>query len=318
MATKEKLIKELSTLIQQLHRKFGEVNSGKLASYIPELATVDKDKFAIAITSVDGETIFAGDATHEFSIQSISKPFLFGLAMEFHGLKHVLSRVGVEPTGDPFHSLIKLQTKSKKPSNPLVNTGAIAMTSLVHAHNPEKGEENIKTMLENYTGRSLTMDENVYKSEKETGHRNMAMAYLMLHFGMIEPDIDNAVDLYFRQCSYNTHTIDLSVMAATLANNGINPITQKRAISEKYVKHLLTLMLTCGLYTYAGEWAFTVGLPAKSGVSGGILAIVPGKMGIAVYSPLIDHHGNSIRGIKVFNELTKALNLHIFDQKGLR
>lgn len=312
MAKNTLTIKRLSDLIRRLHDNYQHLNSGHLASYIPELGKVDPQKFGISITTVEGETISVGDTKHPFTIQSISKPFVFGLALEKHGLRHIRSRVGVEPTGDPFNSIIRLEKKSKRPPNPLINTGAIAMTNLVRGKTPQAGRATIEKMFEKYVGRKLTMDHDVYLSEKATGHRNRAMAHLMLHFGMVEPDIEKMVDLYFRQCSFNVNAADLSVMAATLANNGINPKTQVKAIDEKYVKHLLTLMLTCGLYTYAGEWAFNVGLPAKSGVSGGILAVVPGKMGIGVYSPLIDQHGNSTRGIKVFNELAKSLKLHIF------
>jgi glutaminase len=247
-----------------------------------------------------------------FTIQSISKPFVFGLALETHGLEHVRSRVNVEPTGEPFHSMIKLDESSKRPPNPLVNSGAIAMTSLIKGDNPEAGQARLKQMYELYTGRELAMDDSVYESERATGHRNRAIAHLMLHFGMVEPEVEETVDLYFRQCSFNITTSDLSTMAATLANKGINPLTGKRAINEEHVKSLLTLMLTCGLYTYAGEWAFNVGLPAKSGVSGGILAAVPGKMGIGVYSPLVDTQGNSVRGVRVFKDLERVLNLHIF------
>ncbi len=307
-------IKKLKDLICRLHSANATNNSGKLASYIPELGKVNPKGFGIAITTVAGDTISIGDAEEDFTIQSISKPFVFGMALQNHGLRMVRSRVGVEPTGDPFNSLIRLQSKSKRPSNPMVNTGAIAMTNLIRGKTPEMGRNSLKKMFESYAGRSLSMDKNVYISEKVTGHRNRAMAHLMLHFGMVEPEIEDTLDLYFRQCSFNVNAVDLSVMAATLANNGINPKTHNKAIDERYVKHLLTLMLTCGLYTYAGEWAFNVGIPAKSGVSGGILAVVPGSMGIGVYSPLIDVHGNSIRGIKVFKELAKELNLHIFER----
>jgi glutaminase len=309
---KQRTTKQLSELIQKLHNKHRKINSGKLASYIPELGNVDPRKFAISITTVHGETMTVGDADSLFTIQSISKPFVFGQALESHGLRKVRSHVDVEPTGDPFHSMNRLQKKSEKPSNPLVNTGAIAMTNLTRGKNSQAGQSAYKKMIEGYAGRKLSIDLNVYKSEKATGHRNRAMAHLMLQYGMIHSNIEQTIDLYFRQCSYNINTVDLSVMAASLANSGINPITNVKAIDQKYVKHLLTLMLTCGLYNYAGEWAFNVGIPAKSGVSGGILAVVPGQMGIGVYSPLIDTHGNSVRGLKVFNELSSALNLHIF------
>jgi len=304
---------QLSELIQRLYDTHRSLDNGKLATYIPELGKVDPQKFGISITTVDGETLTAGDAESRFTIQSISKPFVFGLALETHGLAQVRSRVGVEPTGEPFHSMIRLDEQSKTPSNPLVNTGAIAMTDLIKGSGPQAGRALLDQCLGKYAGRRLEMDASVYESEKATGHRNRAIAHLMLHFGMVGPEIEETVDLYFRQCSFEVSAEDLSVMAATLANKGINPKSLENAIDEKYVKCLLTLMLTCGLYTFAGEWAFNVGIPAKSGVSGGILAVVPGKMGIGVYSPLVDSHGNSVRGIAVFKDLATELKLHIFE-----
>ncbi len=304
---------KIASLIEEIYQEHKHLADGDLASYIPELGNVDPRGFAISVTTVDGQIVTAGDKDRLFTIQSISKPFVFGLALETHGLDHVRSRVNVEPTGEAFHSMIRLDESSKRPPNPLVNSGAIAMTSLIKGGSPAAGQTRLKHMYELYTGRVLDMDAAVYESEKATGHRNRAIAHLMLHFGMVEPQIEETVDLYFRQCSFNVNASDLSTMAATLANKGVNPLTGKRAIAEPYVKSLLTLMLTCGLYTYAGEWAFNVGLPAKSGVSGGILAAVPGKMGIGVYSPLVDKQGNSVRGVRVFKDLERALNLHIFN-----
>jgi glutaminase len=303
---------KITDIINQAYESYKDLDRGKLADYIPELGKADSNNFGISVTTVKGETISVGNADTMFSIQSISKPFVFGLALEGHGTAHVRSRVGVEPTGEPFHSIIRLQAKSKRPSNPLVNAGAIAMTDLVSGNSHEERIQNLQSALEKYTGRPLDMDESVYLSEKATGHRNRATAHLMLHFGMVEPRIDDTTDLYFRQCSYKVTSDDLSMMAATLAYDGVNPKTQDRALPSEHVKSLLTLMFTCGLYTYAGEWAFRVGIPAKSGVSGGILGVVPGVMGIGVYSPLVDKHGNSVRGIRVFKNLANELGLHMF------
>lgn len=306
--------KILNNLIDRIYHSYKNLNDGALASYIPELAKADAKKFGISITTLDGETICVGDFDTSFTIQSISKPFVFGLAIETHGIEHVRSRVDVEPTGDSFHSIIHLDNESKRPSNPMVNTGAIAMTSLIKGKSKKEGQLMLQKYFEKFTGCSLEIDESVYESEKATGHRNRAMAHLMLHFGMVEPEIDETVDLYFRQCSFKVNTNDLSMMAATLANNGINPKTKEIAIKKENINYLLTLMFTCGLYTYAGQWAFNVGIPAKSGVSGGILAVVPGEMGIGVYSPLVDLHGNSVRGLRFFNDFSKELNLHVFKQ----
>lgn len=305
--------KQLSDLIHRIHKAHRNNDGGTLATYIPELGNAAPSKFGISITTIDGQTISVGDCDSLFTIQSISKPFVFGQALEAHGLDHVRSRVGVEPTGEPFHSMIRLDDQSKRPANPFVNTGAIAMTNLIKGATPNEGRQQLQKTLENYVGRTLEIDQKVYESEKTTGHRNRAIAHLMLHFGMVEPEIDQTVDLYFQQCSFNVNCTDLSTMAATLANRGTNPLTGKKAIESQYVKSLLTLMLTCGLYTYAGEWAFNVGLPAKSGVSGGILAVVPGRMGIGVYSPLVDTHGNSVRGVLAFQDLARELRLHIFE-----
>lgn len=305
-------MQDLSKVINSLYEKYKNDKKGKRASYIPELSKVDSKKFGIAITTVTGETYCAGDADFLFSMQSISKPFVFGLALESHGLKKVRQKVDVEPTGEPFNSIIRLDTKSKRPLNPLVNTGAIAMTDLIEGKSKKERQKILNSSFEKYIGKKVEIDKSVFTSEKITGHRNRAIAHLMLNFDMVKNSIDDTLDLYFEQCAYKVNAVDLSVMAATLANSGINPVTQIKAVDEKYIKHILAIMFTCGLYTYAGEWAFDVGLPAKSGVSGGILAVVPGVMGIGVFSPLIDVHGNSVKGVKVCEDLSKKLKLHSF------
>ena len=305
----QKLLKHL----EALHAKYQKVKDGTLPDYIPELAKVNPDLFSISATDVAGKTMSVGDSEHSFTLQSISKPFVFAAALEAYGVDAVRDHVGVEPTGEPFHSLIRLDDKSKRPFNPLVNTGAIAMTDLILGQGLSERLSTMKKIFGEYVGRrDMEFDEAIMSSEKETGHRNRAIAYLMLHFGMISPRVDETLDLYFHQCSLKVTSVDLSVMAATLANNGVNPLTQQRVLSEKYVKYVLTLMMTCGLYTYAGEWAFEIGLPAKSGVCGGLLIVVPGKMGIGIYSPPLDSHGNSVRGVLAAKELSSTYNLHIF------
>jgi len=305
-------IENISNIIQRLHEECKDLNDGRLACYIPELAKADPKKFGIAVTTVDGQTTFIGDAECLFTLQSISKPLIFGLALETHGLDEVRYRVDVEPTGEPFDSIIRLGDKSKRPFNPLVNTGAIAMTNMIPGKDQNERQALLQKTLENYTGRDLTVDHSVFESEKATGHRNRAIAHLMLHFGMMDAPIEDTMDLYFRQCSFNVSATDLAMIGATLANKGVQPLTKVRAIDERSIQHVLALMFTCGLYTYAGEWAFDVGIPAKSGVSGAIMAVVPGLMGIGIYSPLIDHHGNSVRAVKVFEALSSELKLHSF------
>ena len=303
---------QLKKLIETLHNKYRNNCDGKLTDYIPELANVDPNKFGISITTIDGNTVSTGDFEEQFTIQSISKPLVFGLALEKHGLDLVRSRVNVEPTGEPFHSIIRLDNISKRPSNPLVNSGAIAMTNLIKGENAQDGLEYLKNAFEKYMNHEPVIDEAVYESEKLTGNRNKAIAYLMLNFDMIDNRVEETLDLYFRQCSFNVDSVDLANIGASLANNGVNPITGAQALDPRYIRSLLTLMFTCGQYTYAGEWAFDIGVPAKSGVSGGIMAAIPGRMGIGVYSPLVDKHGNSVRGLKVFRELSDSLELHTF------
>ncbi|MDB5325844.1 MAG: glutaminase, partial [Phycisphaerales bacterium] len=211
-----------------------------------------------------------------------------------------------------FNSLIKLDEKSNRPHNPMINAGAIATASLIHGDDPTDRLKKTLAAFNAFAGRELNVDMSVFVSERSTGHRNRAIAHLMLNFGMIDPDIDTALDLYFQQCSILVNAHDLAVTAATLANDGINPLTKQRAIKSEYIRDVLSLMYTCGMYDYAGEWAYTVGLPAKSGVGGGIMAVVPGKMGIAIFSPPLDSRGNSVRGIKVCQAMSADLGLHMF------
>lgn len=302
----------LEEFLAELHQKYKSLNDGKLASYIPELAKVNPDCFSICVVTVDGEIYQVGDVDQLFTIQSISKVFVYGLALELHGRDYVLKKVGVEPTGDAFNS-IQLDEASKRPYNPMVNAGAIATTSLIPGASPTDRLQRMLEMFQRYVGHDLYIDVPVFLSERTTGHRNRAMAHLMLNFGMIDPKIDEALDLYFQQCSIMVNCQDLATMAATLANRGVNPLTQQKAVDARYVRDMLTVMYTCGMYDFAGEWAYKIGLPAKSGVSGGLLVVVPQQMGIAVFSPLLDSYGTSVRGLKVCEELSNRFGLHLFD-----
>ena len=304
---------KLQTLIETLHRDLQPVREGAVASYIPELAKVDPQRFGISGVTTDGQVFEVGDTAHNFTIQSMSKVFVYGMALEDHGREVLRDRVGVEPTGDPFNSIIRLDEGSKRPYNPMINAGAIATTSLIKGKNPTDKLNRLLAMFEGYMGHDIFVDMPTFMSERATGHRNRAMAHLMLNFGMIGEDIETALDLYFQQCAVMVTCHDLAVMAATLANQGQNPITQQRAVRPDYVRDLLSVMYTCGMYNRAGEWAYRVGIPAKSGVSGGILAVVPGRAGIATFSPAIDEHGNSVRGVRVFEGLSQEYGLHLFD-----
>lgn len=302
-------------VLNDLYSKYKSQKEGTLANYIPELAKVNPELFSICIVTVDGQTYQVGDYQQQFTIQSISKVFAYGLALEDHGRDYVLTRVGVEPTGDAFNAII-LDETSKRPYNPMVNAGAIATTSLIKGSGPTERLNRVLEMFSKYTGRDTMVDISVFTSERSTGHRNRAIAHLMLNFGMIDQNIEEVLDLYFQQCAVMVNCQDLAVMAATLANKGINPVTKKQALDRSYVKDILSVMYTCGMYNFAGEWVYKVGLPAKSGVCGGIMAVVPHKMGIGVFSPLLDVRGNSVRGVKVCEELSRRLGLHLFECSG--
>ncbi|HEY9700712.1 MAG TPA: glutaminase A [Trichocoleus sp.] len=302
----------LQKILQDLHLKHQPLRSGTLASYIPELAKMNPDWFSICVATTTGQTYQVGDFEQMFTIQSISKVFVYGLALEDHGRESVLSRVGVEPTGDAFNAIV-LDEQSKRPYNPMVNAGAIAITSLMKGKGATERLNRMVAMFERYIGHETFIDMPTFMSERTTGHRNRAMAHLMLNFGMIDEKIDEALDLYFQQCSLLVNCQDLAIMAATLANRGVNPITGTRAVPACYIRDILSVMYTCGMYNFAGEWTYRVGLPAKSGVSGGLIVVVPGQMGIAVFSPLLDRRGNSVRGVKVCEDLSRELGLHLFD-----
>ncbi|TVQ59705.1 MAG: glutaminase A [Phycisphaerales bacterium] len=298
--------------LNELHLRYRDLREGDVATYIPELAKANPDWFAICVVTADGQIYEIGDADRQFTIQSVSKPFIYGLALEDYGRDTVLSKVGVEPTGDVFNSIIKLDA-TNRPHNPCVNAGAIATTSLIKGADPTARLNRVLEMFARYFGHRVQVDMSVFMSERTTGHRNRAIAYLMLNFGMIPDNVDQILDLYFQQCSILGNCRDLAVMGATLANNGINPITKERAVQSEYLRDILTVMYTCGMYDFAGQWGYSVGLPAKSGVAGSIVAVVPNQLGIAVYSPPLDARGNSVRGIKVCQDLSQEFGMHMFD-----
>ena len=298
--------------LRELHAKYKSVNDGNVATYIPELARANPDWFGISVATTDGQVFDAGDSQQLFTIQSMAKPFVFGLALEDHGRDHVLTKVGVEPTGDAFNAIV-LDEASNRPFNPMVNAGAIATADLIKGKDFSERVTRMLRMFSRYCGRDVYIDNAVFLSERATGHRNRAMAHLMLNFGMISDRVDETLELYFQECSVLASSHDLAVMGATLANGGVNPITCTRAIEAPHVKYLLSIMHSCGMYDYAGEWAYTVGIPAKSGVGGGIVAVIPGLMGIGIFSPRLDAKGNSVRGIKVCLELSRRFGLHVFE-----
>ena len=295
--------------LADLHAKYASLHDGEVATYIPELAKADPGWFGIGIATTDGYVYEVGDTRQPFTIQSISKPFAYGLALEDRGRSAVLGKVGVEPSGDAFNS-ISLAPGTGRPLNPMINAGAITTTSLVKGASSSQQVQRLVDVLSLHTGRVLTVNEAVYLSEKETGHRNRAIGHMLRNFDIMTEDPTQALDVYFQQCAIEVTCRDLAVMAATLANGGTNPATGERAIAPELVDSVLSVMMSCGMYDYAGEWLYLVGAPAKSGVSGGIMAVWPGQLGIAVFSPRLDARGNSVRGIKVCQDLSRDFNLH--------
>lgn len=288
--------------------EFACVDDGALADYIPELTEVDPTGFGLTLSSADGFLYESGDARTEFTIQSISKPFTYALALDLAGEDAVDAKIGVEPSGDAFNE-ISVDEHTKTPKNAMINAGAIAAVSLVPGASPDERFAKIQDFYSACAGRPLELDEDVYRSEKATGNRNRAIAYMLTSFGVLE-EPDDVLDVYFRQCSLRVTSVDLARMAATLARGGINPQTGRRVTNAAVVRRMLSVMVTCGMYNGAGDWVSAVGMPAKSGVGGGITAVLPGELGIGVYSPLLDGRGNSVRGVLVCRALSQRLGLH--------
>lgn len=299
----------IQSFLDQLHREFAALDSGQVATYIPELAKADPAKFGIVIATVDGQVYEAGDARQTFTLQSVSKPLVYGVALEDRGAARVLQAIGVEPSGDAFNS-ISLEPGTGRPRNPMINAGAIATASLVAGGTREERLARVLSAVSAYAGRTLGIDEAVYESERITGHRNRAIGHMLRNYDVLADDPEDALDLYFRQCSILVDCRDLALMAATLANAGVNPLTGQRAVASQHIASILSLMTTCGMYDFSGEWVYRVGMPAKSGVGGGIIAVLPGQLGIGVYSPALDERGNSVRGVQVCQAMSSRLGLH--------
>ncbi len=302
-------------MLHEIYQVLADDLRGKLADYIPELAMVDPDRFGIAVAMADGHVYEVGDTGVPFSIQSVSKPLVYGMALRDNGMEHVIRKIGVEPSGEAFNSIV-FDTVHNRPFNPMVNSGAIAATALIGGADHADRLARILDQFRAFAGRPLAIDEKIYRSEATTGHRNRAIAYLELNAGMIGGNVDEHLDLYFRQCSALVTARDLAVIGATLANGGVNPLTRERALRADYCRHVLSVMTSCGMYDYAGSWEFSVGLPAKSGVGGGIMAVLPGQLGIGIFSPRLDEHGNSHRGVRVCEALSSRLKLHMLDHRG--
>jgi glutaminase len=301
--------------VEAAHAKYLALDEGKNADYIPALAKVDPKLFGIALVTVDGKVVKKGDVTSPFSIQSISKVFTLASALQTAGDEAVLEKIGVDATGQVFNSIVAIEQMKGKEMNPFVNPGAIATTSLVEGKTPEEKWARILGIHEAFAGRKLEVNQEVYKSESDTNERNRAIAVLMHAYGRLYFDPMVTTDLYTRQCSISVTASDLAVMAATLANGGKNPITGKQVIGQEHVQRILAVMATAGLYDDSGIWLYRVGLPAKSGVGGGIIAVAPGRFGIAVFSPPLDAAGNSVRAQKAIRDVAAALHANPYDVK---
>jgi glutaminase len=302
----------LLRFLNACHAEFSAETAGAVANYIPELGKADPDHFGISLATLDGHVYEVGDTKIPFTIQSISKPFVFALALDTLGAKEVESVIGVEPSGDPFNS-IRLNAENH-PFNPMINAGAIACSGLIHQAKGEAAFEYIRQALGRFAGRDLGVDEAVFASESATGDRNRAIGYLLRNSAVITDDVGKVLEVYFRQCAVLVTARDIAVMGATLANRGFNPVTREQVLTPYAISRALSVMTSSGMYDYAGEWIYRVGIPAKSGVGGGILAALPARLGLGSYSPRLDSHGNSVRGIKVCETLSSHYDLHMLNR----
>lgn len=302
----------LAQFLAHTHAAHAGNNAGAAADYIPELTKADPAHFGIALATLDGHVYESGESAVPFTIQSISKAFVFALALETLGADRLEATIGFEPSGDAFNS-IRLRPDNR-PFNPMVNAGAIACSGLMHEAAGTEAFEHVRAALGRFAGRDLDVDESVFNSERLTGDRNRAIAYLLHNYGIIKGDVDDVLDVYFRQCSILVTARDLAVMAATLANGGVNPVTGERVITPYAVARTLSVMTSSGMYDFAGEWVYRVGLPAKSGVGGGIIAALPAQFGLGTFSPKLDEHGNSVRGLKVCEALSEKFDLHMLNR----
>lgn len=304
-------VERVKAAVQEAYMKFRGDTGGKNADYIPYLAKVDSKLFGIAVVSTDNKVVTIGDVKYSFSIQSIAKVFSLALAMEELGPDKVFEKIGSEPTGRPFNSVTAVVDMPGHIGNPLVNAGAIATVSLISGSEDEKWNK-ILNFYSKVAGEKLTLIDEVYKSEAATNTGNKALSYLLAKYDRIYADPFESVDVYTKECSVGVNASQLARMGATLANNGVNPATGERVIKEEDIPHILSTMMMAGLYDGSGGWAWHVGLPAKSGVGGGIVAIVPGKGAIAVFAPPLDEAGNSVKAQKVIEYVANELDYNLY------
>jgi glutaminase len=299
-------------LVNEAYIRFGAIDEGQVADYIPALAKVPRDRFGVCVVSTNGNFYEAGDTEYEFSIQSVSKPFVFALVCQRIGEAEARQKLGVNNTGLPFNSVIAIERITEGTSNPMVNAGAIAASSLAPGETAPEKWQFIQNGLSRFAGRELTLNHEVYESEAATNQRNQGLAKLLDAYDRIFFDPIQATDIYTKQCSLNVTAKDLAVMGATLANGGVNPVTLERIIDPIHCQHVLAVMVTAGLYENSGDWLYETGLPGKSGVSGGLVTVAPGKGGLGTFAPPLDEAGNSIKGQLVTKFLSEQLGLNLF------
>jgi glutaminase len=302
----------LQRVVNEAYEKFKDDKTGKNADYIPYLASVPSNLFGVAIVTADGQVFTAGDVNYAFSIQSCSKVFTLCQIIQESGEQEVFKKIGVEPTGMAFNSIPALGLHGNKAVNPLVNAGAIAAVSMVKAKDAADRWNKILAYQSKFAGEKLKLIDEVYKSEADTNFRNRGIAFILFNGGNLFADALESCDVYTKQCSIGVSAKQLAVMGATLANSGVNPITKERCLELKYVPRVLAVMMMAGFYDESGAWAYWTGLPAKTGVGGGIVAVVPGKMAIVGFSPPVNEAGNSVRASKAIDYIDHELDLDIF------
>jgi glutaminase len=304
---------DYNAVINEAFNLYKREKGGKNADYIPYLDKVNSDMYGIVLVTKEGQVYQVGETKFEFGIESIEKVFTLCMAMEIFGDSVILQKVGADQTGLPFNSVPAIELNGKKPSNPLVNAGAMATSSLLTSHfGHTDAWDKVNAYFGRFAGRNLTVLDELYKSEAATNQHNQAIAMLLKSYGYMYDDPLFACDFYTKQCSYGVNTRDLGIMAGTLANGGVNPITKERLIREKYVPKVLAIMGTTGLYETTGDWMFKVGLPSKSGVGGGIISVVPGRFAIAVFSPPLDKAGNSVRAQAAIKYISDKLEANVY------
>jgi len=305
--------------LEEVLEALREDRDGQVAGYIPELAAADPERLGIAITTALGRTYVAGDADVEFSIQSISKPFAYAAALMDRGAGTVLDAVGVEPSGEAFNEL-SLEQDTRRPKNPMINAGAITVHSLLvgEAASPAERVERARSFFSRLAGRELRVDEAVCASELDAAHRNLALAHMLRSYGILTGDVPAVVEGYTRQCSILVTVRDLSVMAATLATGGVQPVTGEQVIDPSTARQVMAIMAAAGMYDGAGDWLVRVGIPAKSGVAGGMVGVLPDLVGVGTFSPRLDRQGNSHRGGRLFERLSQDMGMHLFAANGSR